>query len=302
MVNVSIIVPVYNAEAYLSKCLDSILSSDNQNFEVCIVDDGSSDKSPDICDKYASADKRFHVIHKKNEGVSVARNTALDLVTGDYVCFVDSDDTISRDFLTVPTQFEDVDVLQKTYKCISQNDVESYEVKNQIYDNWDDIAFLWVNKPQRALWDKLIARRVIGTSRFIPGVAISEDFLFFSSIFHNIKSYALCGIGCYNYYIHGNSAMNKFYKNPRERIKITFQHIAIIESYDIEDKMHGVCMGLKYGFLVYSLWDNRMLLNEKEKKAMKDMLRLMQFKDIRYLRLRWKIEMIIVKLKSYIYG
>lgn len=245
MVNVSIIVPVYNAEAYLSKCLDSILSSDNQNFEVFIVDDGSSDKSPDICDKYASADKRFHVIHKKNEGVSVARNTALDLVTGDYVCFVDSDDTISRDFLTVPTQFEDVDVLQKTYKCISQNDVESYEVKNQIYDNWDDIAFLWVNKPQRALWDKLIARRVIGTSRFIPGVAISEDFLFFSSIFHNIKSYALCGIGCYNYYIHGNSAMNKFYKNPRERIKITFQHIAIIESYDIEDKMHGVCMGLK---------------------------------------------------------
>ena len=94
MVNVSIIVPVYNAEAYLSKCLDSILSSDNQNFEVFIVDDGSSDKSPDICDKYASADKRFHVIHKKNEGVSVARNTALDLVTGDYVCFVDSDDTI----------------------------------------------------------------------------------------------------------------------------------------------------------------------------------------------------------------
>lgn len=302
MVNVSIIVPVYNAEAYLSKCFDSILSSDNQNFEVFIVDDGSSDKSPDICDKYALADKRFHVIHKQNEGVSVARNTALDLVTGDYVCFVDADDTISRDFLTVPTQFEDVDVLQKTYKCISQNDVESYEVKNQIYDNWDDIAFLWVNKPQRALWDKLIARRVIGTSRFIPGIAISEDFLFFSSIFHNIKSYALCGLGCYNYYIHGNSAMNKFYNNPHERIKITFEHIAIIESYDIEDKMHGVCMGLKYGFLVYSLWDNRMLLNEKEKKAMKDMLRLMQFKDIRYLRLRWKIEMIIVKLKSFIYG
>ena len=302
MVNISIIVPVYNAEAYLSKCLDSILSSDNQNFEVFIVDDGSSDGSPDICDKYALADKRFHVIHKKNEGEGVARNTAMDLVTGDYVCFVDADDTISRDFLTVPTQFEDVDVLQKTYKCISQNVVESYEVKNQIYDKWDDIAFLWVNKPQRALWDKLIARRVIGTSRFIPGVAISEDFLFFSSIFHSIKSYALCDIGCYNYYIRGNSAMNKFCKNPRERIKITFEHIAIIESYDIEDKMHGVCMGLKYGFLVYSLWDNRMLLNGKEKQAMKEMLRLMQFKDIRYLRLRWKIEMIIVKLKSLMYG
>ena len=302
MVNISIIVPVFNAEAYLSACLDSIMSSENQDFEVFLVDDGSTDASPEICDKYALADKRFHVIHKENEGVSVARNTALDLVTGNYVCFVDADDTISRDFLTIPPQFKNMDVLQKSYKCIKQDGIESYIVHTHLYENWDDIAFLWVNKPQRALWDKLIARRLIGTSRFIPGISISEDFLFFTSIFHNIKRYALCAVGHYNYFIHDASAMNKFYKNPRERIRITFEHIAIIENYDNENKMHGVCMGLKYGFLVYSLWDNRYLLNENERKTMKCFLYQMQFKDLRYIRLRWKIEMMLLKLKSFLYG
>lgn len=93
-IKVTIIVPVYNTENYLSQCLDSLLNQTYKNIEVVLVDDGSSDNSPQLCDKYGQLDCRIKVIHKENEGVSSARNTALDHASGDYIVFVDSDDWI----------------------------------------------------------------------------------------------------------------------------------------------------------------------------------------------------------------
>ena len=89
---VSIIVPVYNVEAYLQRCVDSILAQTFTDFELILVDDGSTDSSPAICDTYAARDARVIVIHKKNGGVSSARNEALDIIQGEYVAFCDSDD------------------------------------------------------------------------------------------------------------------------------------------------------------------------------------------------------------------
>lgn len=93
MPRVSVIVPVYNVEPYLHSCVDSILEQTYSDLEVILVDDGSPDHCPEICDEYALRDNRVRVIHKKNGGVSAARNTALELVTGDYVTFCDSDDS-----------------------------------------------------------------------------------------------------------------------------------------------------------------------------------------------------------------
>lgn len=89
---ISIICPVYNAEAYLNKCIDSIISQTYINWELILVDDGSSDNSGDICESYANSDTRIRVIHKKNEGVSAARQTGLDAANGEYVIHVDPDD------------------------------------------------------------------------------------------------------------------------------------------------------------------------------------------------------------------
>lgn len=299
---ISVIIPVYNAEKYLSDCLNSVLKQDNQDFEIIIVDDGSTDKSPLICDDYAQKDSRFHIIHKKNEGVSIARNVALDISKGKYIAFIDADDNISTDFLSIPEEFKEIDVIQKSYNCIDANKkITKTTVQNHLFTKWNEIAYLWVNKPNRALWDKIISKRIIGNNRFIPGVAISEDFLFFTSILPNIKTYALSNIGHYNYYTRKNSAMSIFQKNPHERIRITFEHIKIIESLEKNNEMQKVCKSLLYGFFVHSLWETRSLLYKEEYVALTKLLGEMSFTDLKYLRPRWKIEMYIVRLKNLFY-
>ena len=92
---VSIIVPVYNAEGTLTRCIDSILNQEYNDFELLLIDDGSQDSSGAICDSYASADSRVRVVHKANSGVSDSRNLALDMARGTYLQFLDSDDWIT---------------------------------------------------------------------------------------------------------------------------------------------------------------------------------------------------------------
>lgn len=95
----SIIVPVYNVEKYLDKCLASISEQTFKEFECIVVDDGSPDNSNDIIDRYVNKDQRFKVIHQKNMGISAARNAGLAIAQGDYIAFVDSDDYISNEYL-----------------------------------------------------------------------------------------------------------------------------------------------------------------------------------------------------------
>lgn len=91
---ISVIVPVYKVENFLDRCVESIVGQTYENLEIILVDDGSPDNCPAMCDKWAEKDGRIKVIHKENGGVSSARNAALDIVSGDYICFVDSDDWI----------------------------------------------------------------------------------------------------------------------------------------------------------------------------------------------------------------
>ena len=96
MINISVIVPVFNNERYLKRCLDSIIGQSLSNIEIILIDDGSTDKSGKICDMYAVTDKRVKVIHQKNAGVSAARNTGISIAVGEYIGFVDSDDWIEK--------------------------------------------------------------------------------------------------------------------------------------------------------------------------------------------------------------
>jgi len=109
---ISIIVPIYNVEAYLAKCINSIISQTYGNLEIFLVDDGSPDRCGSICDEYAKQDARIKVIHKKNGGLSDARNVAIDVAKGEYITFVDSDDYVANDYV------------ESLYKLIVENDAQ----------------------------------------------------------------------------------------------------------------------------------------------------------------------------------
>jgi len=96
---ISVIIPVYNVEPYLKKCLDSVVTQTYKEIEIILVDDGSTDGSGPICDEYAAQDKRIRVIHKRNGGLSDARNVGLDRCSGRYVTFIDSDDYVASDYV-----------------------------------------------------------------------------------------------------------------------------------------------------------------------------------------------------------
>ena len=98
---ISVVVPIYNVENYIKKCVDSILSQTYKNLEIILVDDGSPDRCGEICDKWTKKDNRIKVIHKENGGLSDARNSGIEIAKGDYLSFIDSDDYVNKDFIKI---------------------------------------------------------------------------------------------------------------------------------------------------------------------------------------------------------
>ena len=133
---VSIIVPIYNVERYLEACIESILSQTYGNFELILVDDGSPDQCGIICDKYATQDSRIKVIHKENQGLGMARNTGLDYATGEFVCFVDSDDWLEQHAIEYWIRAQrkyDADSVMCNYQKRNDNKevLYRYEIRNK---------------------------------------------------------------------------------------------------------------------------------------------------------------------------
>ena len=128
---VSIIVPVYNVEKYLPRCIDSILAQTSTNFELILIDDGSTDKSGMICDEYAKKDNRIKVFHKENGGVSSARNIGLDNASGEWLAFIDPDDAVDKEYLSLPELCK-ADVIEKSFIVYDEqnNIIQHMEVTN----------------------------------------------------------------------------------------------------------------------------------------------------------------------------
>lgn len=191
---ISVIVPVYKVEEYLDECLNSIACQTYSNLEIILVDDGSPDNCPRMCDEWAKRDSRIRVVHKKNGGLSSARNAGLDVAKGEYISFVDSDDFICKD------------ALQNLYDRI-KNDKSIGITSGLIYryqygstsnfkDQWlcsKEIVipaseFLFATMSQKSsytVWNKLYKRNVIGETRFREG-RNNEDTLFMYDLGKNV--------------------------------------------------------------------------------------------------------------------
>lgn len=136
---VSIIVPVYNAENYLKECLDSILIQTYDNLEIVLLDDGSTDSSGKICDEYESKDRRIKVLHTDNHGIATARNTGISIATGEYICFVDSDDIVAPTYV------------QALYETAAKNDASLVACSYINFDDGGDVPEVDSETPHREL-------------------------------------------------------------------------------------------------------------------------------------------------------
>lgn len=181
---ISVIVPVYKVEQYLHRCVDSILAQTYTNLEIILIDDGSPDRSGAICDEYAAKDSRIRVIHQKNAGLGAARNAGLDVCTGAYVCFVDSDDYIEHDMIRLlVVSIGDADLCGCGTIRETQDGVTLSETKVEAGCTLSGMTVLRqhytgqngkLGITEVAVWGKLYRRSLFKEIRFQPGLLFED--------------------------------------------------------------------------------------------------------------------------------
>lgn len=228
MPNISVIVPVYNAENSLRRCVDSILSQTYDNFELLLIDDGSKDRSSDICDEYAKKDSRIKVFHKINEGVSSARNVGISASSGLYLIFVDSDDWIDSDFISTIMKYKGIDLISVSSIfhgdkgiTIHRNDNSSFKGEFAFYD----LLKRGINIDcMRAPWGKAFKHDIIKKYdlKFDETLRSCEDTLFILYYCLKCNTISILSEPLYNYEFSSINVSNSLSRNE----------LLYIENYD----------------------------------------------------------------------
>lgn len=213
---ISVIVPIYMAEKSIERCINSIINQTFTNFELILVNDGSPDNSKEICEKYAIRDKRIKIINKKNEGVSIARNTGLNKSEGEYILFVDSDDFIEKDMLehlynNIITFNAQVSICKANiYKDDILTTVNNNEKKINVYKNEEIMKeFILKNTFLFAVWNKLYKASLFDENniRFSESIRYGEDAILNHYILSKCKVVVWSNQAKYNYFINSNSTV-----------------------------------------------------------------------------------------------
>lgn len=194
---VSVIVPVYKVEKYLKKCINSIINQTYKNLEIILVDDGSPDNCPQICDNYAKKDSRIKVIHKQNGGVSRARNTGMQEASGEYICFVDSDDWLPKDAikqLVTATEENNADFcFGATTEVGATKENVVFDVKKMCIDKSDaEKFFSYISVMYTGPWAKLYHRQLLEQN----GIEFPEDVKYGEDAGFIFKYFCACNRLC----------------------------------------------------------------------------------------------------------
>ena len=223
---VSIVIPIYNVEKYLKKCLDTVLSQTYNNIEIILVDDGSPDSCGIICDEYANKDKRIKVIHKENGGLSDARNAGIDIAKGRYITFIDSDDYVSSDYVeylfnTLKKYNSKISTCGH-YICFDNKMIEKTSLKTKKVSKEEAMTdFLYDYDIDICSWGKLYDISLFESIRFPKG-KIFEDSATTYKLF-DLCDYIAVGKECKYYYIMRNDSITtkKFNLNKMDLIEMT---------------------------------------------------------------------------------
>ncbi len=229
MPEISIIVPVYKSEDYLRRCINSILNQSYKDFELILVDDGSPDKCPIICDEYASMDSRIIVLHSINAGQSYARNLGLHIAKGKYIAFVDSDDWILPDYCSYLHELiirTGADVVSADYAFTQGEDITSYDKIEEIeMVGTDEILSFFLSrdkihcKNDFPVWTKLYKHELFESIEFPIG-KIYEDTIINFKILSECKKY-----------VKSSKIIYAYFQSPQSttRAKLTKKHLAMID-------------------------------------------------------------------------
>lgn len=207
---ISVIVPVFNVAGYLPQCVDSILSQDYGNLEVILIDDGSTDGSGEICDRYAALDSRVRVIHQKNGGAAAAKNAGLRLATGEYLAFADSDDYLepgAYGFLMKILLENGADAVQGSFREVYRNRAEEQRISEEILEGYDYLLRFPKDFSCALLWNKLYRRALFDGVFFEEGHKIDDEYFTYQGFLQPRKVVRMDRV-VYNYRKRASSVMS----------------------------------------------------------------------------------------------
>lgn len=326
MKKVSIIVPIYNVEKYLDRCVQSIINQTYGNIQIILVDDGSPDKCPEMCDIYADMDSRVTVIHKENGGLGYARNSGMEKAIGDYIVFVDSDDYIPNDYVeTLVESIEkyNVDVCISGYNKVKPDGTISYSVvyDSQLYDgNVKEMLLprIFGSRPKMndsihpsvcGLIYKLDSIKLNGMKFMSERDIVSEDLVFEIELFSRVNSVMTISKSMYNYCDNENTLSSTFNIIKLEKQEQLYEYIC---KKIAEKKLpQEVKVRFQKLFMIYIKEDIRMVSEMNMGRKEKNMLikkivesntvrNILDEYPVREMALSKRIYMLLVKYKRYI--
>ena len=307
---ISVIVPVYNVEKFIGRCLDSIINQTMEDLEIILVDDGSTDNSGIICDEYSEIDNRITVIHKENGGLSSARNIGLDIATGDWIAFVDSDDYIEKDMyenLYKTAIDRNVDICACFFKYLTVDNKMLFnptQEQQNMYGKYSAKEFFnliykdeYMNGICVAAWNKIYKKNVFHNLRFKTKICEYDELV--NNLYIKDIDIFLLNVGGYIYVQNINSLSNaKFSEKNLVFIDILYDRLTILENKKMytlyEDTVRLFCnITIEYYFK----------FNSKDKWNYKNMYKnvLKQAIKLENISLKDKIRFSIFYISPYLY-
>ena len=225
---ISLIVQVYNKEDKVEKCIKSILNQTYKKIEIIMIDDGSTDKTLEICRKIEKTDNRIKLIYKENEGVSATRNLGIEIAKGEFIQFVDSDDELERnmcELLVKKMQKEHLDMVMCGYKVLKGEKVIEKELLCEEKEEKEKMDYLYENYFLNPIWNKIYLHNKI-KNKFMPNLSIGEDLLFNLDYMQNINKIGYIEKALYKYKNNdSNTSLSKKYQEemPEIALKMYFE-------------------------------------------------------------------------------
>ena len=268
----SIVIPVYNVAPYLRECLDSVLAQTFTDWEAICVDDGSTDGSGVILDEYATLDKRFQVAHQRNAGVSAARNVALERGNGEWVCFVDSDDIVSTNWLE---RLNEVISAHPAVEYVRWGSERIQEAKNLVINTGGEVSFhassgmLDFDDYYVPLWRAAYRKSIIGNLRFSDYVR-GEDALFNTKYVLRIKNVVVLDEKLYGYRIRPNSALTGKITSRKLRDEVRYRMDCLNAIYEGRKRADSRILRQHENFLMVTFVRYMAILTFAEQKNVLD--------------------------------